>query len=378
MKFRYLSLILLICFSISEVKSEVYYVNGKTGNDLSDGKSEQAPLKTIQKAVSLAKGMDIIKVEGLHNGDEISYNECITLDETKFGVQLIGLNNPVLDGDFNSQLKTEDSEGIINTGIAISINAMQVTVTGFNIMNYTKQEKDSIGGIGILCIADASKITIYNMKISDCNYGIYLDGNSFCRVYGNKIQNIESYEFNDITLGGTGIMIDVNGIGIEENIIGGEEANEIFDTEKYGIQFGRKGKIGNADNSSIENNIIKNCEQAALAVFDIEGIVKIKNNAFIENNTSLAIYGMPIDTKIANNTFKGPDDACEIVTGPEYDGYLLYDIWQRNDNSFLYPSYAAVNKNEEVLINEYGAMICYDRDKVEEAAGEKYKIVEKK
>lgn len=360
------------------VSAKTFYVNGALGNDENDGLSKAKPVKTIQYAVNLAKGSDQVVVEGEEEGDKIEYNECVNINAEKFGLKLTGENHPILDGDYS--ISSDSPERIFQWN-GIYVDAVEVRISGFKIQNYQADDKEglmSISGAGIFVANNALRCFANNNEITDCNFGIYVDGATHCAIEKNIIKDIAAIENEEKKIGGLGIVFMNSGMGLEENAIVG---NVVNGAEVSGISFGETGKIADADNSVIRNNIIENCGESGLAIFDIEGIVKVENNVFTDNNSSLYIGGIPIDTWFGSNVFNGASGETEIYASEQYDGYLLFAIWQKNNNIFNKATFSAMNKDErkdEVIISKNGGFIRTDRDMAEEDAAGIHRVVELK
>ncbi len=371
---RVLSYILVVTFSYS-CFAATYYVNGITGRDHYDGKTKAKPFKTISRALIAVRGSDEIIIEGRQGNKDIVYYESLMLDKGKFSLKITGENNPTMDGS----KFPNDSIPLISRYCGIYISSNLVVVDGLNIRNFIYEGDDTTGvyGAGIYCEPGTMKNTFVNLTIENCNWGVYLDGNSLAKLDNLTVKSVESADNGNA---GIGICIMPGGSGIENNIIGSDKGNTIIGAERYGISFGRKGEVAFADNTAISKNVLQDCGLAGLIIYDIEGIAAISQNTFQSNKIALIIAGMPIDTRISNNLFAGSESDSEIETFSDYDGFLLYDIWQRNGNKFSIPTYAAVSKDElkeEVIIGKSGGFIRNSIDAAQEDAG-KENIVKKR
>lgn len=372
---------LLACFLVFTMayiaEASTWYVNGSTGNDnKNDGKTPAKPFKTIQKALSLIKGSDEIVIEGKQGNKEIVYHESIYLDISKFGIKIKGQNSPVLDGS----KPTADSLLMVSKYCGIYAESNLVGISGLTIRNFSYEGWDTTGvyGAGIYLASGSSRNVVTGNTVVNCNWGIYLDGNSQDIVEDNSVTDIKT---DGNGRGGTAICIAPGGIGIESNVIGETKGNLIKGAEKYGICLGGTGAPVNADNCSVAINTIEDCKVAGLAVFNIEGIVNVTKNKFSANGAALLIGGMPIDTRFTDNKFNGSEGESEIIASPEYDGYLLFDIWKRNGNRFAIPTFAAVNPDtskEEVIIGARGGFIRNRENAAEEDAAGRYRVMESK
>lgn len=371
---RILIYILIIVFSYSGFAT-TYFVNGINGRDHNDGKTKNKPLKTISRALTFAKGSDEIIIEGRQGNKDIIYYESILLDKGKFSLKITGENNPVIDGS----KFTNDSILTITNYCGIYVKSNLINIHGLTVRNFIYSGNDTSGafGAGIYIEPGSMKNSILNVTIENCNWGVYLEGNSLAMLDNLSIRDIKT---SNNGKGGIGISIIPGGSGIENNQIGAEKGNTILTADKYGISFGRKGEVAFADNTIIFRNVIQNCGEAGLILYDIEGIVSIRENTFQSNKTALLIEGVPIDTRVSENIFMGSSGNTEIETTKDYDGYLLFDIWQRNGNKFSVPTYAVVNRDEskeEVIIGKNGGFIRNREDYANNDAGKDNKVKKK-
>ncbi|MHB1660751.1 MAG: nitrous oxide reductase family maturation protein NosD [bacterium] len=127
----------------------------------------------IQEAINSAgKGDTVIVENGKYSGD-IFINKPLAL---------IGVNNPVINGQFK--------------GSIITVNATHVTVKGFKLLN----SGDNLGKMdaGILLRQKAKFAVIENNRIIKSNSnGIYVDGAFFATVKNNFITSSRKKQYGD-------------------------------------------------------------------------------------------------------------------------------------------------------------------------------------
>ncbi len=358
-------LLTLFFMSFTSGLSRNLFVNGEYGNDENSGSNESKKfaLKTISHAVEIAAKGDVVHVEGKHSetGERIVYKESIRITSDQFDFQIVGVNDPIIDGEF------ESSALLTHNGFWVYGN--KITIKGFTIRNFRTNNLDveNISGAGIYLGYNTGSHVIENNRIENCNYGIFMDGTPLCKINGNKIRNISSINDDESWYDGTGILIYPSSAGIDRNDIGKEKGNEISNVDLYGICFGADSIEKTADLSSINNNYVKNAGEAGIALLNISGIVEVKQNVLENNNTALLLKGEHFDTFITQNKFKGSAGPNEIEVGSNYPGALLYDVWKFNQNEFADKTAAASNKRQrEVIVTETGGFIRNDIKKAEQ------------
>ncbi|MDQ1267304.1 MAG: Beta helix protein, partial [Bacteroidota bacterium] len=184
-------------------------------------------------------------------------------------------------------------------------------------------------------------------EISECNWGIFLDGTIYSQVNNCRIVNMKKYKDKDDE-SGIGIMIYPSSIGLEANQIGFKKGNYVYNCDKYGLCIGVEGMEKFIDNTKIQNNTFEANNEFGVAIRDLKGIGDFSKNVFKNNNASLLILGFPMDLWIGDNKFEESAGKTEIETSNKYDGAYLYDLWTANGNKFA-KSFAAVNKNREIV-----------------------------
>ena len=375
-------LLFVMLQSVLVSNAETYYVSLLTGNDTlssHNGRSLDKAYRTIQKAVDNAGTNDEIKVYGLElpakdmpaaDSARISkidtvYRETVVINNGKIGLKITGVGNPVL--GYDPSMKD------IFAVAGFLVRSDVVTIEGFTIRNYKDNDKNLFGmygGGGIICDSRTVRADIKNNTIENCNWGVVLYGNEACKVDGNKIRNITKAEVEADWNGGTGIMLWSDGKFLQKNEIGLEEGNVVEKCESYGICVGGVENPAFLDRSKINNNTIRECSGFGMGIFNLEGIVSVRFNNFENNNIDLFLSGINIDTYIGNNVFMGSTGESVVVADNTYDGYMLFDIWKYNENTFEPRTAVALYRNSEQIIgtDEYRA-IRNSIEKAKEDAG---------
>ncbi len=121
------------------------------------------PLKSIKAAMAQASDGDTIVVQsGIYKEGRILINKQIVL---------IGKHFPILDGENKSEV--------------ISINADNVTVKGFKIINSGHAALEDPCGIRVY---DKSNVTVENNILDNNFFGIYIQNGKNCIVKNNTIK----------------------------------------------------------------------------------------------------------------------------------------------------------------------------------------------
>lgn len=360
----YLSLIFVfLCFYSG--LSITFYVNGVKGNDTLDGRSEKNAFKTIQRAVDKAQADDIIIIEGANGKDKIFYRENVVIPSDKNGLKLQGRNRPII----------TQKEKIIKDNFGLIINSDIVEIRGIDFKNILGGEISSLnlpGGCGIVINSGISNVTITDVEIENCNWGIIIYEAEVNRIFNNKIEKIKKCE-TDENSGGVGIFIFTKTKYLQSNQIGIDGPNSISNCERFGIFLGSYDGIAFADLSVINNNKLINNE-IGLGLFNTEGIISIAGNYFEGNNVSLYIEGDNLDVSIERNVFKNALSKYE-VKAKNYDGNLLYNIWKSNENVFGANTCAIIQKDFNTILSIDGfKFISNDQNFIKQFLNEEGKL----
>jgi hypothetical protein len=261
---------LLVAFSIGMVlygitgqadqKNELYVSSG--GNDKNAG-SKKRPLKTIQKAVNLAKpGTTVYVRKGI-------YKEQVVIRKS-------GLKNaPIIIKAFPKEKATIDGKGVKVSweyqGL-VSINEKSyVTIDGLEIKNYKTKQEDLVP-IGIF--------------VSGSGKGI--------RILRNHIHHIETNHKNG-NAHGIAVYGTKSPQAIEDIIISGNKLEE--------LKLGASETLvlnGNISNFKVTNNIVRRNDNIGIDIIGFEGVSPDEEfdqarNGSISNNTvyEISSYGNP-------------------------------------------------------------------------------------
>lgn len=242
------------------------------------------PVKSIKKAISLAKTGDTVLVnEGLYKEGNIIIDKKIIF---------IGKNYPILDG----QKKYE----------VVSIKADGVIVKGFKVINSGYGTLDDPCGIKVY---NRKNVVIQNNILDNNFFGIYIQNGTKCIVKNNKIKAYGKQE----QLIGNGIHCwKSDSLQISANTISGHRDGIYFEfvtnsviwrnistkNVRYGLHF-----MFSNDDAYI-SNVFKNNGAGVAVMFTKR--VKMFNN-FFEENWGDSAYGLLLkeisDSYIVGNKF---------------------------------------------------------------------------
>lgn len=289
-----------------------------------------SPIKSINQGLILAKNGDTIMVHhGLYREGNISIQKQITL---------IGVNNPIIDG----QKKFEP----------ISIKSPNVTIRGFTISNSGQSSMNDIAGIKIY---NTSGVKIINNTLINNFFAIYSQNSKNCLFIDNKIfasgvaeqligNGIHAWKSDSLQIENNIITGHRDGIYLEFVTHTSVKSNLSEKNLRYGLHFmfshdnsyilntfranGAGVAVMYTKRVTMENNIFEmNWGDAAygLLLKDITDS-KISNNQFIQNTTAIFMEGSN-RIQMINNTFKGNGWAAKIQANC-IDNYL-------KDNNFF-------------------------------------------
>lgn len=241
-------------------------------------------VQTLRQAISIAKDGDTIQ---LHKGVYKEGNNII--DKT---LCLIGIGNPVLDGEGKHEILTITGKNTVIRGITL-INA------GYSSMN----------DFAAIKIIDASGIIIANNTITNAAFAVHISNSTNSSVTGNTIRGTNRSEHSS----GNGIHLwKCSGMKIADNSISGHRDGIYleFVTEsaisknvserniRYGLHFMF------SHNDTYSRNIFRN-NGAGVAVMYSKN-VKMELNTF-DQNWGASAYGILLkdisDSYISHNTF---------------------------------------------------------------------------
>ncbi|GAB6065221.1 right-handed parallel beta-helix repeat-containing protein [Aquifex pyrophilus] len=124
---------------------------------------ERCKVKSIKRAISMARNGDTIKVKG-----GVYREGTVILNKS---VKLIGINFPVIDGEKKHEV--------------VKIVANDVEIRGFEIINSGVSELEDIAGIKV---EGAKRCVIRNNRLINNFWAVYLANVSECIVEGNYIK----------------------------------------------------------------------------------------------------------------------------------------------------------------------------------------------
>ncbi len=252
---------------------------------------------TIEAALTAANPGDVIEV---HGG---TYPAPLVVDKT---VSLIGVNQPVIDGQ--------------GKGSLVLINAPQVVFSGFIVRGSGQSLAHEDTGI----VIQGSQVTVSDNRLEDVMFGIYFADASGGLAQNNIIQGKRLEE----SMRGDGIRVwysnDVQLIGNEithgrDTLIWYADNITIRDNHihhnRYGLHFMYN------ENAVVENNIIENNAVGAYMMYST-GLV-MTGNRYI-NNRGASGYGIAFKdmdhAQVADNVFIGNVAAIYLDNSPS-----LYD-----------------------------------------------------
>lgn len=152
---------------------------------------------TIERA---APGDTLFVPGGYYAEGNIAINKSLTL---------IGLDWPILDGQYRDEI--------------ITINTSNVCIRGFEIRNSGQLSTMDVAGIKVL---SANNVVIEENRLRNCNFGVYLSNTMHCRVSCNDIQGIPKEEQNS----GNGIHLwKCSEAVIEDNYLSGHRDGIYFE-----------------------------------------------------------------------------------------------------------------------------------------------------
>jgi nitrous oxidase accessory protein len=242
------------------------------------------PVSTLKKAIDMAKNKDTILLQpGSYREGTITITKSITI---------IGINNPVLDGENKYEI--------------LVLSGRDITISGIRFKDSRHSSSNDYAAINII---DASNITITNCKIFNAHFGIHVGNAIYCTIRNNDIQGFAKSEQSS----GNGIHLwKCSHILIENNHIRGHRDGIYFEfvtdseirnnTSENNLRYGLHFMFSHSDNYF--NNQFKN-NGAGVAVMYSHN-VKMENNSF-ENNWGPSAYGILLkeitDSHIKHNSF---------------------------------------------------------------------------
>ncbi|MBA9075683.1 MULTISPECIES: nitrous oxide reductase family maturation protein NosD [Rufibacter] len=243
---------------------------------------------SVKQAVKAAKSGDKVVVNGgVYQEAGIEITKPLTL---------VGVNRPVLDGNFKGQI--------------ITIMADHVVVKGLTLKNIaTSYTRDDAA----IRVVERHQVKILNNTILNTYFGIYLQNAEFCEIRGNVVSGKDVAGQNESALGNAIHLWHCNNAVITGNTLRGHRDGIYLEFVKdshvkdnlsqnnlrYGLHF-----MFSDGNVYTHNTFRKN--GAGVAVMYTRNI-RMEYNTF-ENNWGAASYGLLLkdisNSQIYHNTFR--------------------------------------------------------------------------
>ncbi len=301
----------------------------------------------LQAAVEQANDGDTILLhKGIYKEGNIIINKSI---------YLIGVDEPVLDGENKYEILTVSGQRIVIKGI-------HFRNSGYSSMNDYASVK----------VIDAEYVILENNTVTNAYFGLHLDNASYCIVRNNIIKGTPKHEQTS----GNGIHLwKCDNMVIEDNQIEGHRDGIYFEfvtnsfiqnnlstrNVRYGLHF-----MFSNNNAYLENTFKEN--GAGVAVMYSQKVLMIKNH--FENNWGPSAYGLLLkeisDSRIFHNTYlqntvaitmEGTNRITVQQNSFTGNGWAMKVAASCNDNTFLYNNFERntfdVATNGEVMLNHF-------------------------
>lgn len=242
------------------------------------------PHATITGAITAASAGDTIIVHGgRYSEGNIRVDKPLTLS---------GLSRPIIDGG----LKTE----------ILTITASEVAVRGFSIQNGGRTSTSDLAGVRV---ENATRVTIEDNQLRNCNFAVYLARARDCTIRGNVIQGEPGQELNSgngihiwscqrVRVAGNTVSRHRDGIYLEFASESKVEENLVEKNFRYGLHF------MNAHESTYSRNRFSR-NGAGVAVMYSRHVEMTGN--FFDYNWGSSAYGLLLkditDSRISGNIF---------------------------------------------------------------------------
>ena len=260
----------------------LFTIDNSSANTIIVGKDKV--ISTLRQGIKVAKDGDTVLLnKGVYKEGNIIIDKA---------VHLIGINEPVLDGDNKNEILTLTGKNILVKGIHFA-NA------GYSSMN----------DYAAIKIIDATGILIENNIITNASFAIHIANSTYCTIRNNTIKGTYKSEH----LSGNGIHLWKCGyMTVEKNSIQGHRDGIYFEfvTEsfirnnlsekniRYGLHF-----MFSPNNSYLDNTFRNN--GAGVAVMYSKKVKMFRNH--FEQNWGASAYGILLkditDSYIQQNTF---------------------------------------------------------------------------
>ena len=253
-----------------------------SANTIVVGKNK--PVNTLRQGIKMAKDGDTILLnQGTYKEGNIIIDKAI---------HLIGVNAPVLDGDYKNEILTL-------TGKKIVIRGIHLANAGYSSMN----------DYAALKIIDATNILVENNTIINASFGIHIANSTNSIIRNNTIRGTNKSEHGIHLWKCSAMMIEGNAISghrdgiylefVTESTI---QKNRSEKNVRYGLHFMF------SHNDTYLGNIFEN-NGAGVAVMYSKH-VRMENNLF-DKNWGPSAYGILLkdisNSHILHNKFTLPD-----------------------------------------------------------------------
>ena len=260
----------------------IFTIGNVLANTIIVGKNKA--ISTLRQGINAAKDGDTVLLnKGVYKEGNILIQKAI---------YLIGIDQPILDGELLHEILTLSGRNIIVRGIQF-INA------GYSSMN----------DFAAIKIIDATNITIENSSISNSSFAIHIANTTYSVIRNNIIKGNNKSEHSS----GNGIHLwKCDNMLIENNSIQGHrdgiylefvtnsmiKRNRSENNIRYGLHF----MFSNDD--AYQNNIFKNNGAGVAVMYSKK--VRMEGNHF-EENWGASAYGILLkeikEGSVSNNTF---------------------------------------------------------------------------
>lgn len=292
------------------------------------------PVKSLKQAMALAKDGDTILLNrGVYKEGNITINKSI---------HLIGVNEPVLDGDSKNEILTITGKNLVVKGIHFA-NA------GYSSMNDYSAIK----------IIDATNVVIEGNVITNSSFGIHMANSTYSHIRSNTIRGtnksehssgngIHLWKCSDIMIEGNSIQGHRDGIYLEFVTASTIRKNISEKNIRYGLHFmfshndrylgnvfrnnGAGVAVMYSKNVMMDSNLFeRNWGASAYGILlkDISNS-HINNNRFVKNTMGIHMEGSS-RIEIANNIFEGNGWAIKVQASCDDNNFLHNNFY---GNSF--------------------------------------------
>lgn len=263
MKKYYLSLLFILSFIIAmPALAADFYVDGDNGSDVIGDGSEEAPYKTVTKAVSVMAGSDTIYCKGTIADGSITLTNALSGTAAAYTtITAWPDNEPVIDATGNA------SAFIL--GQVNYLKIANLSVTGATIYGIYGS------GGGLSEYIEISNNRIYGLPAGVMVLPIYFENSSYLTIAGNEIYGDGNDNY------GIGLLTVTNSV---------IERNKIHDFIRLAI-----GIDGDCSLVTIKNNLIYNIIGDALYSWNSGLVISESTQTAIYNNSIYNTYNNAVN-----------------------------------------------------------------------------------